>query len=583
MKLLETGYNENFNQTIHDWASEFGSSSHSVLFHVYVPFNKPQELENLKFVRKVLKEEFPDAQVVGCSATGMILNGKVQNDAITVSAMIFEDDTTTVIVRTSYGKNESLDPQKLLEFVISFPDLKGIEVLTAAPYQPLLDTSSVIDTIPENIEIFGAVAVGDDTNPSFVFADNQELGYGRTALVFYAGKNLHLLTNRMFGWSPIGYPLEVTKSEGTVVHELDNKPAYDVYHHYLHIKKDNNFFYDALDFPWEVKADENTYYIRHAKSVNSDGSIVMSSNIPQGSKIRLTYGDPRRIMKHTKQTISEIFDFEPEVVNIFNCFGRMLFWSGRENIEIQEISDYQQTTGFSALGEIMRHKGNSVLNNLSIVTIAMREGEHGHHVSVSPTDIEDKITIPVTARLAIFINTITEELMQKNDQLNEMLYKASHDALTGILNRGAIERAIYEKCDQCEEFKLSRHLIMFDVDDFKQINDTYGHAVGDKILISIATIVDDYISTIPGAVFGRWGGEEFMIFIYGQSDDLAKDIADNILNKVKNEVLHEREVTISIGVTKHYPLESVMQALTRADELLYSSKTSGKARVTCDF
>ena len=302
----------------------------------------------------------------------------------------------------------------------------------------------------------------------------------------------------------------------------------------------NSHFF-LLDFPWEVKADENTYYIRHAKSVNPDGSIVMSSNIPQGSKIRLTYGDPRRIMKHTKQTISEIFDFEPEVVNIFNCFGRMLFWSGRENIEIQEISDYQQTTGFSALGEIMRHKGNTVLNNLSIVTIAMREGEHGHHVSISPTDIEDKINIPVTARLAIFINTITEELMQKNEQLNEMLYKASHDALTGILNRGAIERAIYEKCDQCEEFKLSKHLIMFDVDDFKQINDTYGHAVGDKILISIATIVDDYISTIPGAVFGRWGGEEFMIFIYGQSDALTKEIADNILSRIKNEVLHERE------------------------------------------
>ena len=583
MKLFETAFDDNFNQTIHDWASEFGSSSHSVLFHVYVPFNKPQELENLKFVRKVLKEEFPDAQVVGCSATGMILNGKVQNDAITVSAMIFEDDTTTVIVRTSYGKNESLDPQKLLAFVKSFPDLKGIEAFTAAPYQPLLDTGSVIDTIPENIEIFGAVAVGDDNNPSFVFADDQELGYGRTALVFYAGKNLHLLTNRMFGWNPIGYPLLVTKADGCVVYELDNKPAYDVYHHYLHIKKDKNFFYDALEFPWEVKVNENTYYLRHAKSVNPDGSIVMSSNISQGSTIRLTYGDPRRIMKHTKQIISEIFEFEPQVVNIFNCFGRMLFWNGRENIEIQEISDHLQTTGFSALGEILRYKGNTLLNNLSIVTIAMREGEHGSHVAVDPTDIEDKTNIPITARLAIFINTITEELMQKNEQLNEMLYKASHDALTGILNRGAIERAIYEKCDQCEEFKLSRHLIMFDVDDFKQINDTFGHTVGDKILISIATIVDDYISTIPGAVFGRWGGEEFMIFIYGQSDDLAKDIADNILNKVKNEVLHEREVTISIGVTKHYPLESVMQALTRADELLYSSKANGKARVTCDF
>ena len=65
MKLLETGYNENFNQTIHEWAVEFGNNSRSVLFHVYVPFDKPEELENLKCVRKTLKEEFPNAQVVG--------------------------------------------------------------------------------------------------------------------------------------------------------------------------------------------------------------------------------------------------------------------------------------------------------------------------------------------------------------------------------------------------------------------------------------------------------------------------------------------------------------------------------------
>jgi len=550
---------------------------------VYVPFDKPEELENLKYVRKILKEEFPASQVIGCSAAGMILGGQIQNDAIAVSAMIFEDSSTTIIVRTSYEGEGSLDAQKLLEFVTGFPELKGIEALTAAPYQPLLNTGSVIDTIPETTEIFGAVAVGDDDHPSFVFAGDQEPGYGRTAIVFYAGKNLHLLTNRMFGWNPIGYPLLVTKAKDDIVYELDNKPAYEVYHHYLHIKKDNNFFYDALEFPWEVKVDENTYYIRHAKSVNPDGSIVMSSNIPQGSKIRLTFGDPRRIMKHTRQTISEIFEFGPQVVNIFNCFGRMLFWKGKENIEIQEMSEYLQTTGFSALGEIMRYKGNTLLNNLSIVTIAMREGHKVPHDTANLDDLAGKANIPVTARLAIFINTITEELMQKNDQLNEMLYEASHDALTGILNRGAIERAIYEKCEQNEQSEASRHLIMFDVDDFKHINDTYGHATGDKILKDIATVITDYIDPIPDALFGRWGGEEFMIFICGKSDDQVKDIADNIFNKIKNELAHEKEVTVSIGVTRYRPDDGVIQTLERVDELMYRSKSNGKAQITCDF
>ena len=101
MRLLETSFDENFNQTISEWADEIGNNSPSVLFHVYVPFDKPEELENLKFVRRILKEEFPDSQVVGCSATGMVLNRQLQNDMITISAMIFEEPSTTIIVRTS--------------------------------------------------------------------------------------------------------------------------------------------------------------------------------------------------------------------------------------------------------------------------------------------------------------------------------------------------------------------------------------------------------------------------------------------------------------------------------------------------
>ena len=582
MKLRETTFDKNFKQTMHEWADEMANSAYTTLFHVYVPYDHPQELENLKIIRQVLKEEFPDSPVIGCSATGEIFNGKIQNNVITVSAMLFEKPSTKIIVRTSYEKDSSLDASKLLKYASGLPNLKAIEVLTAAPYQPMLDLVSIVDNIPENIDIFGAIAVGDETNQSFVFAGDTDLGFGRTALVFYTGEDLHILSSRMFGWKPIGYPFIVTKSEGTVVYELDNKPAYDVYNHYLRIKKDKNFFYNALEFPWEVQ-DEKTSYIRHAKSVNPDGSIVMSSNIPQGSKIRLTYGDPRRIMDHTRQTMSAIYDFAPQVVNIFNCFGRMLFWADNENLEIQEISSHLPSTGFSALGEVMRYKGKTLLNNLSIVTVAMREGPAENRYVFDPKELEYRTNMPITARLAIFINTITEELMEKNDQLNEMLYKVSHDALTGILNRGAIEREIYEKCEQSDEFDLPRHLIMFDVDDFKYINDNFGHAKGDQILRDITAVINSYVETIPGATFGRWGGEEFMILIYGHPDSFIKDITNTILNKIRKEVQHEMKVTISVGATRYNSLENVMQTLTRVDELLYISKKNGKDQVSFDF
>ena len=165
-------------------------------------------------------------------------------------------------------------------------------------------------------------------------------------------------------------------------------------------------------------------------------------------------------------------------------------------MEIGEISKYLRTMGFSALGEIMRYKGTTFLNNLSIVAVAMKEGDIGNKINLDFNKIVQTSSMPMTARLAVFINTITEELMEKNRQLNEMLYKASHDALTGLLNRGAIERAIYEA-------EGGFHLIMFDVDNFKMINDTYGHAEGDSILKLIAGYLSENIEVLQGVEVGR--------------------------------------------------------------------------------
>jgi diguanylate cyclase (GGDEF)-like protein len=577
LKLFQTTFNTKFIPTIREWALEAGSLLDHAIIHIYAPYVDKLAYYKLDRIIKILNIELPKVPIVGCSAIGEIINGTIDYNECIITLMVPEDSSTNFCVLSFYNDYED-DKSDLMNRLRNIPDLKGIEIISANSDSQFESIVSVLDTLPEDIEVFGAIAVGDDYNKPFIFTDDNEYHTNGVFLVLYSGKELNIQTNRMFGWKAIGYPLRVTKAKGNVVYELDEKPAYDVYSHYLNIKKGPHFFYDALEFPWEVQINDETFYIRHAKSVNPDGSIVMSTSIPEGSSVRLSYGDPIRIMKHTKQTGMLIRNFAPQVLTIYNCFGRKLFWDEQDNIEISEISKHLKTAGFSALGEILRYKGTTVLNNLSIVTVAMREGEKKEIIATTEDSSSDSATMPITARLAVFINTITEELMDKNNQLNDMLYKASHDALTGLLNRGSIERIIYEADNSSDWF-----LIMFDIDNFKQINDNYGHIEGDNALRKISDYISEKILCNDFIECGRWGGEEFIMLVKGKTSDYVKSNAEEMIKNVNKLLGIDYELTISAGATKHKEDESILQTLTRVDELLYKAKNNGKNQLCSDL
>ena len=580
MKLLQTSYNKNFVHTVATW----DLNNKNAIFHVFVPFDLQDRQGEADKVREALEFLYPGIPVIGCSATGEISNGIMSDHDIVVSAMVFETPTSKVDVFPYYAEKDYVEIDELLEMARNTPNLKGIELLTAAPYQSLEAAVEIMDKLPDDIEIFGAVAVGDQFRKPFVFANECEYSTDSSVLVMYIGEDLHIQTERMFGWKAIGYPLKVTRSEGPVVYELEGKPAFEVYNHYLHIHNDNNFFYDALQFPWEVQVDEQTKYVRHAKSVNSDGSIVMSTNIPQNADIRITFGDPIRIMNHTRQISSDIRKFSPDAVFLINCMGRKLFWNYNDDIEVSEISKNLQTTGFSALGELLRYNGTTLLNNLSIVCVAMREGSEKIKNGADEDSAAISSSLSITHRLAIFINTITEELMEKNNQLNEMLYKASHDALTGILNRGAIERRIYDITGTDSDlYNKNWHLIMLDIDDFKALNDNYGHTEGDQALKALADCLKNEICSMPNVEAGRWGGEEFMILVIEKDDKSVLKIADHIKSSINNISCQSGNLSVSIGATRHKYEESVLRTIDRVDSLLYDAKNSGKNKVCSDM
>lgn len=174
------------------------------------------------------------------------------------------------------------------------------------------------------------------------------------------------------------------------------------------------------------------------------------------------------------------------------------------------------------------------------------------------------------------IRSETQRQLEKSRKEYHYLYR--HDSLTGLYNRIGIQDFILEESKNADRLSL----IIMDVDDFKNINDTYGHVAGDEVLKSISAIPLEIMC--DHSRFCRWGGEEFLLFM--QCEHNPMEIAEKIRCKIENQVIEYNgekiSVTVSIGVAISTSDNKVSAhtLLERADKALYKSKSNGKNQVT---
>ena len=163
---------------------------------------------------------------------------------------------------------------------------------------------------------------------------------------------------------------------------------------------------------------------------------------------------------------------------------------------------------------------------------------------------------------------------------NIMLEKlANYDKLTGAYNRQKLEEFLKESV---KNYKLKSEpfcVVFFDVDNFKQINDTYGHNAGDIVLVEVSSIVQNSIRRKD--VFGRWGGEEFMIVLENCELYQGCKIANNLRKKIEEHHFGvDTKITCSFGVGE-YKGGDLKEFLEEVDRHLYQAKKEGKNRVIC--
>ncbi|NRD76963.1 diguanylate cyclase [Bacillus sp. BRMEA1] len=181
--------------------------------------------------------------------------------------------------------------------------------------------------------------------------------------------------------------------------------------------------------------------------------------------------------------------------------------------------------------------------------------------------------------LLIIFTDITE-LKGLQVKLEHLAY---YDELTQINNRRAFFQTCEREFSEAHEFSSPFTVILFDIDHFKKLNDTYGHYIGDQVLIHVAKVCKTQVN--EGILFARYGGEEFVLALKGCTELEGVALANQLRRQVEAEPLHTDEgvitVTISCGVAEatNAPEETLNQLLNKADQALYSVKRAGRNQV----
>ena len=174
-------------------------------------------------------------------------------------------------------------------------------------------------------------------------------------------------------------------------------------------------------------------------------------------------------------------------------------------------------------------------------------------------------------------------IFRRHYELSNKTAQANQDALVGIYNRRKGTELLEDELQRANLHRVPLSVIMFDIDNFKAINDTFGHDKGDEVLKEVINQARQHSRKTD--ILIRWGGEEFVIGCCNTKLEAANKMADRIRQAICDHQfsLGER-VTASFGITEYQLCEDLDEFIGRADKLLYKSKKAGKNRLwSCDL
>ena len=298
-------------------------------------------------------------------------------------------------------------------------------------------------------------------------------------------------------------------------------------------------------------------------------------------------------MNLSKHTYMKIIDDLRDGLYIVDRERRIVFW----NHAAERISGFraEEVIGSHCADNILCHVADSGINLCSgecplgktIESGTAHDAEvflhhkNGHRVPVSVrvTPLSDDAgNIIGAVEMFSDISHSAANMLR----LQELEKLALLDGLTQLANRRYLERELEARLEEMSRYDIPFGVLFMDIDDFKRVNDRYGHETGDRVLQFVAGTLS--ANSRPFDLYGRWGGEEFVGIARNVSAANLKHMGLRLRRLVEKSFLlvagGKLRVTISIGATMALPDDSLQSLLQRADTLMYQSKAAGKNKLT---
>ncbi len=287
----------------------------------------------------------------------------------------------------------------------------------------------------------------------------------------------------------------------------------------------------------------------------------------------------------------------PDGIVVADCGGKVILYTGSA----------ERIFGFAPI-EVLRREASglfasteewqefsAVLGDYGAVTNmemqAVRKEGDPFWVAVSASVLRDRygesigtvLYVRDHSAMRLIQNTLHDRNRQLNELVDELDFLARHDQLTGLLNRGSAMEAAHRPLIACGLTGRPFAVAVFDIDNFKKVNDAYGHLAGDEVLQSLAGTMRQ--AARGGDIIGRFGGEEFVAFFPGATLEQAVTVAERVRAFVKEAHIPIGDgvftnVTVSAGVAV-IPgcAENLRDAIRVADDRLYMAKRAGRDRI----
>jgi diguanylate cyclase (GGDEF)-like protein len=342
---------------------------------------------------------------------------------------------------------------------------------------------------------------------------------------------------------------------------------------------DSNYMLEAL----ELQA--NGYLQKPVqKKMLQDKIVKLAQNILQ----RRESEEQQKELERQKAILQNVLDHEKNLL-VVTDFQKALFANrafletfGAEDVEAFNKNCIDITSLFLPFPGYL-HKGlcdegepfyDLVERSEDIKRMVTMIGAHGepkaYHINISRIVHDD---------LASFLISLTD-ITKMNIQKISTEKKAFHDALTGLYNRNKFDELFNLELNRIKRYGVQSSLVILDIDHFKRFNDTYGHLIGDKVLVSLAKTVSKSVRNTD--IFARWGGEEFILLLPETPIESACLLVEKLRKEVSKIEIEEAEpVTASFGVTQLVKSDTLKSAFQRADEALYMAKGAGRNCVKC--